>query len=240
MIRVVSFDVWGTLIRGHPRFRSRREALVAEAFGTGPAATARAMAAADDDLDTATLRTGRQFGCAERLYRTAAFLGVPPLTDAALAAVEDRMTEALRRDPPALTEADVPATLALIRAAGFDLAVTSNTGFLTGAQMRPTLEALGLPVDHHVFSDEVGHAKPAKEIFARLTDLARCQPTEILHVGDNYTADVRGARDAGLLALWYRPGHDPADRIAEDSVIGRLAEIRERVSGFPANGTAQA
>lgn len=231
MIRVVSFDVWGTLLRGNPRFKARREALAAEAFGTDVAVTARAMAVADDEMDTETLRTGGQFGGAERLHRTAGILGVPPLTETALAAVEARITEALRRDPPALTEADVPATLARIRAAGLDLAVTSNTGFLTGTGMRPTLEALGLRVDHHVFSDEVGHAKPAGAVFARLTSLTGCRPAEILHVGDNYTADVRGARGAGLRALWYRPGHRGG------GVIGRLAEVREHISGFRPDGT---
>ncbi len=220
MIRVVSFDVWGTLLRGNPAFKSRREALVAEAFGADPGAAARAMNAACDDLDSATLRTGHQFGYAERLHRTAMVLGVPRLTDAALAAVQARMTEALRCDPPGLTEADVPGTLARLRAAGLGLAVTSNTGFLTGTQMRPTLAALGLLVDHHVFSDEVGHAKPARAVFARLASLAGCRPAEILHVGDNHTADVRGARDAGMRALWYRPGHTGV------GVVGRLAEIR--------------
>jgi putative hydrolase of the HAD superfamily len=239
MIRVVSFDVWGTLLRGNPEFKARREELVAEALGTDSAATSRAMAVADDDLDTATLRTGGQFGGAERLHRAATILGVPPLTDAALAAVETRMTEALRRDPPTLTEADVPATLDGIRATGLGLAVTSNTGYLTGTQMRPTLEALGLRVDHQVFSDEVGHAKPAGEIFARLTSLAGCRPAEILHVGDNHTADVRGAHDAGLRALWYRPGHG-GDGGDGDGVIGRLAEVQERVSGFHPDGTPQA
>jgi putative hydrolase of the HAD superfamily len=232
MIRVVSFDVWGTLLRGNPDFKSRREALVAEAFGTDPGATTRAMHAADEDLDSATLRTGRQFGYEERLHRTATVLGVPRLTDAALAAVEVQMIEALRRDPPTLTEADVPATLARIRAAGLGLAVTSNTGFLNGARMRPTLAALGLLVDHHVFSNEVGHAKPARAIFARLTSLAGCKPAEILHVGDNHTADVRGAREAGLRALWYRPGH------SGDDTVGHLAEVRELVSGFRPGGMA--
>jgi putative hydrolase of the HAD superfamily len=234
MIRVVSFDVWGTLLRGNPEFKARREALVAEAFGADNASTTRAMAVADDELDTATLRTGRQLGGAERLHRTAEILGVPPLTGGALAQVEARMAEALRRDPPTLTEADVPGTLARIRAAGLGLAVTSNTGFLTGARMRPTLAALGLRVDHHVFSNEVGHAKPAGAVFARLTSLAGCRPAEILHVGDNHTADVRGARDAGLRALWYRPGH------SGDGVIGRLTEVQERVSDFHPHGTTQA
>src|SRR5262245_47754482 len=111
VIRLVSFDVWGTLIRGNPLFKARREALVAEAFGIAATPTADAMATADEHLDAATLRTGNHYGCAERLERAADVLGVPPLPDAALAAVEAGLTDALSTDPPTLTEPDLPDTL---------------------------------------------------------------------------------------------------------------------------------
>jgi putative hydrolase of the HAD superfamily len=235
VIQLVSFDVWGTLLQGNPVFKARRETLVAEAFGTDPAATASAMTAAGDDLDAATLRTGRHFGCADRLDRTAALLGVAPLADTA--PVEAELGAALRRDPPGLTEPDLPDTLAGLRADGLRLAVTSNTGFLTGAQMRPVLAGLGLLVDHGVFSDEVGHAKPGPEIFGHLAGVAGLQSTEILHVGDNEHADVRGALAAGMHALWYRPHGEPAPGVA---VIHRLTDVRERLSDFDPPGTVEA
>jgi putative hydrolase of the HAD superfamily len=234
VIQLVSFDVWGTLLHGNPAFRARRETLVAEAFGTDPAATASAMTAAADDLDAATMRTGRHFGCAERLDRTAALLGVPPLADTA--PVEAELGEALLRDPPGLAEPDLPETLAGLRADGLRLAVTSNTGFLSGAQMRPVLAGLGLRVDHRVFSDEVGHAKPDPEIFGHLAGAAGLRPAVILHVGDNEHADVRGALAAGMHALWYRP--DAA--VAGATVIHRLTEVRERLSDFDPLGTVEA
>jgi putative hydrolase of the HAD superfamily len=221
-IRVVSFDVWGTLLRGNPVFKARRVALVAEAFGTDPDTTGRAIEAADGDLDADTLRTGHNYGCRERLDRAADVLGVPALPDAALPAVAAGLDAALSSDPPALTESDLPDTLGRLRTAGLALAVTSNTGFLTGAQMRPVLAGLGLRVDRHVFSDEVGCAKPAPEIFDRLAWTTGCPPAEILHVGDNQRADIQGALGAGMRALWYRPGHD--------AVAGVLTEIRELVS----------
>jgi putative hydrolase of the HAD superfamily len=234
LIRLVSFDVWGTLLHGNPAFKARREALVAEAFGTDPAATSSAMTAADVDMDAATMQTGRHFGCAERLDRTAALLGVPALADTSR--VEAELGDALRRDPPGLTESDLPDTLAALRADGLRLAVTSNTGFLTGAQMRPVLAGFGLRVDHRVFSDEVGHAKPAPEIFAHLAGAADLRPAEILHVGDNERADVRGALAAGLHALWYRPEGEGAGQV----VVHRLTEVRERISDFDPPGTVEA
>jgi len=233
VIRLVSFDVWGTLLRGNPVFKARREALVAEAFGTAATPTADALAAANGDLDTDTLRTGNHYGCAQRLERAADVLGVPPLPAAALVAVEARLTDALGTDPPTLTEPDLPDTLGRLRTAGLGLAVTSNTGFLTGVQMRPVLAGLGLRVDHYVFSDEVGRSKPAPEIFNHLADAAGVRPAEILHIGDNQVADVRGALNAGLQARWYRPAAAPDQP-------GVVTRIRELVSGFDPAAPAEA
>jgi FMN phosphatase YigB (HAD superfamily) len=233
MIRLLSLDVWGTLLRGNPLFKARREALVAEAFGTATTPTADAMATADGDLDADTMRTGNHYGCAERLERAAGVLGVPPLPDAALAAVEAGLTDALSTDPPTLTEPDLPDTLGRLRSAGLGLAVTSNTGFLTGVQMRPVLANLGLRVDHYVFSDEVGRSKPAPEIFNHLAGTAGYAPSQILHVGDNAVADVRGALVAGLQARWYRPA--TADRSG-----GVVTSIRELVSVFDPSGPTEA
>lgn len=223
---MVSLDVWGTLLRATSTFKARRATLVAEALGTDPDETAAAMESAAENLDEDTLRTGQQYGCADRLNHTAAALGVPRLAGVALAGLEFRLGWALAGDPPSLTEPDLPDTLARFRAAGLGLAVTSNTGFISGAQMRPMLGALGLQVDHHVFSDEVGHAKPAPEIFAHLAGAAGCRPAEILHVGDNRRADVLGARDAGMRALWYRPGDDA------DGVVSAMVDVEVQIPHF--------
>jgi len=45
-----------------------------------------------------------------------------------------------------------------------------------------------------------------------------CQASESWFVGDDFEADIRGARGAGLRALWYRPSEGDGD-------ISRLAEV---------------
>jgi putative hydrolase of the HAD superfamily len=227
VIRALSLDVWGTLLRANPAFKVGRVSLVAEALGTGPDETAVAMEAAAAELDEATLETGQQFGCADRLHRAAVALGVRPLSGLTLTRLTFRLGLALRRDPPTLTEPDLPDALNRFRVAGLRLAVTSNTGFISGAQMRSVLDSLGLRVDHHVFSDEVGHAKPAPEIFARLVGVLGCRPEEVLHVGDSRRADVLGAREAGLHALWYRPDGERAD-----GVVRALVDVGEQIPQF--------
>lgn len=219
-LRMVSFDVWGTLLRGNPDYKHGRVACVAEALGTPPDRTGAALDGADDALDEATLRTGAQYGVTERLAHAAGALGVPPPDDAALATLDAHLAALFRAHPPTPTEPDLLATVARLRSAGLLIAVTSNTGFVPGREVHRALVRLGLRIDHRVFSDEVGFAKPSPRVFAHLVTAAACGPAGIAHVGDNERADVAGAAAAGLGALWYRHGH-PTD----GETVGRLADL---------------
>jgi putative hydrolase of the HAD superfamily len=85
-----------------------------------------------------------------------------------------------------------------------------------------------------VVSQRVGTIKPHPAIFAAArTALGDPEPSEILHVGDDWAADVVGAKRAGWRAAWLatRPADSPLpgserDNSAEaDLVIHDLAEL---------------
>jgi putative hydrolase of the HAD superfamily len=57
-----------------------------------------------------------------------------------------------------------------------------------------------------VISEEAGVAKPGPEIFMRALNLVGVQPSEALFVGDNPVADIVGAQDVGIPAVWLRNG----------------------------------
>lgn len=70
----------------------------------------------------------------------------------------------------------------------------------------------------HVFrfqlgAREHGAAKPAASIFHAACEQLGCEPTQVLHVGDDVEMDVLGAQRAGLRSCWInRPGPDGAAR----------------------------
>jgi putative hydrolase of the HAD superfamily len=212
-LRVISYDFWATLALSNPGYRRRRVELMAAAFGGASPATIEATSsAADDELDKGTLRHGHQYGFRDRVLRTAALAGVPFAGDeTTLRDLETSMSEAFRREPPSLTESTLPQTLAALRRAGRRIAIVSNTGFVSGQLVREALGHLGLAelVDHTIFSDEVGHAKPGREIFQKLAALSGTTEAEILHIGDHPVADYSGARAAGMCALLYHPRRAP-------------------------------
>ena len=119
---------------------------------------------------------------------------------------------------------DTRPVLARLRDRGLRLAVVSNWS----TDLRPILDALDLvePFDAVVGSCEVGVEKPDPEIFRLALGALDVPAAAALHVGDSETADVRGARAAGLRALLLdRDGRHPdhPDRIAS------LREILDRI-----------
>jgi FMN hydrolase / 5-amino-6-(5-phospho-D-ribitylamino)uracil phosphatase len=54
----------------------------------------------------------------------------------------------------------------------------------------------------HVTASAAGAAKPDPRIFAHLVDMAGVEPHRVLHIGDDPLADVVGATQAGMQAVW--------------------------------------
>ena len=115
------------------------------------------------------------------------------------------------------------------RAAGYLLAVLSNR--------RSPLEAALAELDLQNYFDaamsagEIGAWKPDPAIFTPLLEKFSLKPSEVLYVGDNYYADVVGARNAGLTPVLYDPrGLFPeADclRITSFDALGEAVSVNQ-------------
>ncbi|RKR92163.1 2-haloacid dehalogenase/putative hydrolase of the HAD superfamily [Micromonospora pisi] len=60
----------------------------------------------------------------------------------------------------------------------------------------------GLTFTAVVTSEDVGAYKPDRAMFTRALDALGLGPDEVMHVGDSFGADVRGAHAAGIRAAW--------------------------------------
>ena len=65
-------------------------------------------------------------------------------------------------------------------------------------------------VDALVVSEVVGVSKPDPAIFSVALERLRCAPEDAVMVGDSWSADVEGARAAGIRAVWFNPQRVPA------------------------------
>ena len=79
----------------------------------------------------------------------------------------------------------------------------------TAQQQFMKLERLGLLqyIDAMVTSEEAGVEKPDPKFFERCNEKSRCQPCEVMFIGDNPEKDYFGASLAGYNAVWYNPLH---------------------------------
>jgi len=84
-----------------------------------------------------------------------------------------------------------------------------------------------------VVSQRVGTIKPHPDIFRVAETLLAAPPSAILHVGDDWAADVVGAREAGWRAAYVRyplgesplPESVPDHRVTADLVLDDLGEL---------------
>jgi FMN phosphatase YigB (HAD superfamily) len=161
---------------------------------------------------------------------------IDAVVDAYSAAFVDRM------DPVP----DAASTLERLAGRGFALAILSNwplaetiDRFAEAQGWLPWLQAI-------VVSQRVGTIKPHPSIFRAAEaelGLGEAEGRAILHVGDDWSADVVGARRAGWRAAYLRgrqadsplPSSEPGDGldlgipVEPDLVIDELAELDARV-----------
>ncbi|MBO1754947.1 HAD-IA family hydrolase [Allobranchiibius sp. CTAmp26] len=165
-----------------------------------------ALRAADHDGDELSMATGRDVGFDQRVGLVLDRLGVggAALGDRSAYLMAEQAALALTHPPRPLTHR-LPQLLAAV-AERMPVVLTSNTGMLPGELMRKLLRLAGFRDDlGMVFSNEVGAAKPSREIFDIAVGVVAVPAPDVLHVGDNPVADVRGAGAAGLRTLLVEP-----------------------------------
>jgi putative hydrolase of the HAD superfamily len=79
----------------------------------------------------------------------------------------------------------------------------------------------------HVTASAAGAAKPDARIFAHLLEMAGVEAHQVMHIGDDPLADVVGAAQAGMQAVWLnRDAREwPKALAAPPRTISTLAEI---------------
>jgi putative hydrolase of the HAD superfamily len=91
--------------------------------------------------------------------------------------------------------------LGRLRARGLKLAMITN-GMAETHRDKIAILNLEEAFDEIFIADEVGMVKPDVRLFALAAERLGVAPAECAMVGDRLERDVRGARDAGMFAVW--------------------------------------
>lgn len=90
----------------------------------------------------------------------------------------------------------------------YPLTIVTN-GFVEAQYFKLHKSGLEDYFQHVILSEEVGAQKPNPLIFQEALRVNNLQPEEVLMIGDSYTSDVEGARNAGIDQMWLRHTDDP-------------------------------
>ena len=169
-----------------------------------------------------------------RIQRARVFLDLLRLDGAHASALAELYVKVYPR-----MNAPLDGAVALVEALSseYQLGIVSNG--LPDVQYQK-LETMGIGhfFDCIVLSEEFGIRKPDPAIFWHAIGLLGREPEECLYVGDSYTADVVGAKKAGLPVCWFNPGglHPAQVDVESDYEIRTLVEILEIFKEADKNG----
>ncbi|WP_165903578.1 HAD family hydrolase [Hymenobacter gummosus] len=102
-------------------------------------------------------------------------------------------------------------------------------------EQQDKLQALGMTplIDALITSEDVGATKPDPRIFRVALERLGARPEEAVLVGDNWTADVLGARAAGIRPVWLNRfgAACPDATVTMITSLEPLAEVRRLIVG---------
>ena len=148
-------------------------------------------------------------------------LGYPDLPETFFREVD----QAFRQRSAFYVFPDVIPALDVMQAAGLRLGVVSNWSW-AAPELLQTLE-LARHFEVMSISARVGYQKPSPVIFEHALDLLDVSADEALHVGDDLSADVVGARRVGIEPVLIDRRGRMEERVGEGTEIGEVVVIRD-------------
>ncbi|NHA06648.1 HAD family hydrolase [Mucilaginibacter sp. HC2] len=211
-----SFDLWLTLIRSNPDYKTERTKIFHRDFnpsGKNIDEVAKAFRTVDLMCNAINERTGKNIDSEEMFLMAISLINDNQLN------LNDIDTQKLYADMEALVFNYLPTVYESVtievldnlkQKSGATFSLLSNTGFIKGATLKKVLAKLKMDkyFDFQLYSDEVSMSKPNLEFFNLMLENIKqinkeknITLTGIIHIGDNPKADIEGATTAGIKSL---------------------------------------
>lgn len=216
-----SFDLWLTLIKSNPMFKQERNRYFYEKYNP-----------LNKSLDEVTVifrqvdlmvnaineKAGKNVD-AEEMYLMAISMINNYSFDFAevdLDALYNEMEQIVFAHMPVLYCNECLDVLATLRNKQQSTTnILSNTGFIKGKTLRKVLSQLGIAelMDFQLYSDEVRMSKPNSSFFELMLQQIdtskhpQFELSDVIHVGDNPIADVKGAQKVGINSMLINSNH---------------------------------
>ncbi|KIA99082.1 phosphoglycolate phosphatase [Flavobacterium sp. KMS] len=204
----LSFDLWLTLIKSNPEFKSKRNLLFKDFFDVDATIEKVNDVVRYYDVlcNNINERTGLNIDTYEIYYLILSALNVNinDIDTTKLKSFYNETELLFLKYKPELLYANIPQLFKEITQQDKTINLLSNTAFIKGNTLRKILSHYELEsyFQFQIYSDEVGLSKPNNEIFQlvfnQANEIKPITKKEILHIGDNIIADYNGAINFGF------------------------------------------
>ncbi|TKC09302.1 HAD family hydrolase [Pedobacter frigoris] len=216
-----SFDLWLTLIKSNPAFKAERAKYFHANFNsTGKSLEEVSVIFRQVDLMVNSIneRTGKNIDADEMYLMVISIINnySTAFQDIDIEGLYNEMEKLVFNYMPVVYCSNSLNVLHQLKASGRStISLLSNTGFIRGKTLKKVLNHLELDglMDFQLYSDEVRMSKPNLQFFQLMLDKIDKEKHvelglhEIIHVGDNPFADVKGAESIGIKSLLINSNH---------------------------------
>lgn len=207
----LSFDLWLTLIKSNPEFKSKRNLLFKEYFNIDCSLekVTEVVRYYDVLINNTNEKTGLNLETYEIYFLILNALNVK-IEEVEIEKLDDfyKETELLfMQFKPNLIYPQIHILFEEILNQNKSINILSNTGFIKGNTLRKLLNHYELEqyFSFQIYSDETGFSKPNVKMFELVYKQIRekkiVNKLEVLHIGDNKVADYNGAINFGFNAF---------------------------------------
>jgi len=229
-IKLVSFDVWDTLLKLEVFFKTISRILSEQGLAEQEEAfkklqeaykkaknLRRSNALGKNVVATSTKVVSETLGIEEESIRRAVAKAV------------------IETNPEELVMEGARATIKEVHELNIKIATLGNVLFWPGSYTRILLERTGLSsyIDLQLYADEIEFQKPQREAFEFLLKQFLVRPEEAMHVGDGLHEDFAGAIISGLVAVVVVPSISSVVKLGEKAfAIPSVGYVREVLRGL--------
>lgn len=204
----VSFDFWRTLFKSNPQFSRARVDLLQENFNPNNLNVTQISTIIEDigdAVDRINKITLESVSASEMNAALLLKMGMNPNPNV-LCDFEEKVTDLFINFPPILIEFNTPIIFEKIVNSGVTISLASNTAFICGDVLDVILSNAKLSnyFLFKVYSDKINRSKPSSDFFSNVYQTASSlnknvsSKVSILHVGDDFHADIEGAKNFGF------------------------------------------
>lgn len=203
-----SFDLWLTLIKSNPLFKKKRNDLLKEVFSIN--SNIEEINKIVRYYDVLSNRISEKTGL--HIERKNIYLqilnrlniDIQSVTIGELDLFCEESENLFKVFRPELIDSKIKTIFSKIKSKDKTMNILSNTAFIEGKCLRELLEYYELShyFSFQLYSDEIGYSKPNRKFFDLVFEKANkskeISKKQIIHIGDNEIADIRGATEAGF------------------------------------------